>query len=603
VFSAEKGGRHRRRVRIAVPAAAVALAVGVGAAFLMAPAQAAQPVPSPTTSPGVVAQTQAQLKENVKAAVEAGTTGAPAVSQSRYSASSTTSSSPATADPKIIGGTQTDITSAPWMAQLWYYDDKGTSTTTDDVGFFCGGVVVSPAKIITAAHCAKGYDWTDNGSIIVGTAQIPTTDSGGNLDLHGGTLDGTYRQWVNPTYNASTIDNDIAILTLAVPVSVKPLPVTASTDTASYAAGTQATIYGWGRTSSTSNDISDTLRSATLPVDSDSTCSGYFGADFVAGHMVCAGNPATGSDTGTIAACNGDSGGPMVVNGKLVGVVSWGVQDCVASGSYSVFTKVRTYTGQLNMRIDDANLNFDNKADLFTRNAATNTGYEYDSRGTSFATRQSLGDWSGVNTVLQTDLDRDDYDDFIIRASGGTMYWEHYVPSSSKWVDTQIASWGSRVSIIAPGDVTGDGNPDLLSGDSAGALYLYPGKGDGTFAARVTVNASGWTQYKAVVGHGDFNGDGFDDLIAMGKTGTVYLYKGTGSAAKPFAARVQVRTGWTYNKLVATGDLNNDGIADLMARDSSGVLWIYTGTGKASSSIWNTRVRVSAGWNQYNVFG
>jgi Trypsin len=259
VFSAEKGGRHRRRVRMAIPAAAAALAVGVGAAFLMAPAQATQSVPSPTTSPGVTSQTQAQLKANVKDAVEAGTTGTPTGSQSVFSASSSASpsassagsSSPATADPKIIGGTQTDIVSAPWMAQLWYYDDKGTSTTSDDVGFFCGGVVVSPSKVVTAAHCAKGYDWTDNGSIIVGTAQTPTTDSSGNLDLHGGTVDGTYRQWVNPAYNSSTVDNDIAILTLAVPVSVKPLPVTASTDTASYAAGTQATVYGWGRTSST----------------------------------------------------------------------------------------------------------------------------------------------------------------------------------------------------------------------------------------------------------------------------------------------------------------------------------------------------------------
>ncbi|MDX6331592.1 MAG: hypothetical protein QOI83_3975, partial [Streptomycetaceae bacterium] len=81
------------------------------------------------------------------------------------------------------------------------------------------------------------------------------------------------------------------------------------------------------------------------------------------------------------------------------------------------------------------------------------------------------------------------------------------------------------------------------------------------------------------------------------------LYKGTGSATKPFAARIQVRTGWAYTKLVATGDMNNDGIADLLVRDSSGVLWLYKGTGKATSGIFAARVRIGAGWNQYNLFG
>ena len=48
----------------------------------------------------------------------------------------------ASVDPKIIGGTTTTITTAPWMAQLLYSDDKGTSSTSDDVGFFCAGSVV-----------------------------------------------------------------------------------------------------------------------------------------------------------------------------------------------------------------------------------------------------------------------------------------------------------------------------------------------------------------------------------------------------------------------------------------------------------------------------
>ena len=43
------------------------------------------------------------------------------------------------------------------------------------------------------------------------------------------------RQWYHPSYNAGTIDNDIAVLTLAIPVKATPIRMTTSADTASYA--------------------------------------------------------------------------------------------------------------------------------------------------------------------------------------------------------------------------------------------------------------------------------------------------------------------------------------------------------------------------------
>jgi secreted trypsin-like serine protease len=576
----------------------------------MTSAGAAESVPIPSNSPSISSQSQAQLSAHVEAAVKARATAAPSSSKSKLSASTTTSS--ATVDPKVIGGTDTSITSAPWMAQLWYYDDKGTTSTADDASYFCGGTVIAPTKILTAGHCAKGLDWSANGVVMTGTDQQPTQNTDGTWNYHGGKFYGVLRQWVNPSYvvHQGAPDNDVAILTLQVPTSAKPLKVTTSTDTASYTAGTSAHVYGWGLTSGTGTALAQTLQTATLPIDADSKCSDpavYGSTAYVSGHMVCAGNPATGSDTGTVATCSGDSGGPLVVGGKLVGVVSWGVNGCVASGAYSVFAKVKPYVAQINMRANDTDLNGDNKADLFVRTSG-GTAYEYDSKGTTFAARTSWNNWSGLNVILQTDLNRDGFQDFVIRTTGGTIYWKHFVlnaaQTSGSWAKTQLfTGWSTRTSIITPGDVTGDGNPDILSSDTAGALYLYPGKGNGTFGTRVTINASGWTQYKQVIGHGDFNGDGLNDLLAFGKNNSVYLYKGTGSATKPFAARIQVRTGWTYTKLVTTGDLGSDGIADVLARDSSGVLWLYKGTGQATSGIFATRIRIGSNWNQYNVFG
>ncbi|NUS13813.1 MAG: trypsin-like serine protease, partial [Streptomyces sp.] len=499
--------------------------------------------------------------------------------------------SPRTAGPEVIGGTPATLADAPWMVQLWYDDG------TDGGAFFCAGVVVAPRKILTAAHCVAGYDWSGYGTVVTGTDQLPTV-ADGTVDLHGGTENYVTGTWSHPRYDDSTADNDVAVLTLYQPTTAPRLPLTAADDTASYAPGTAATLYGWGRTSSTGIALAQTLQKATLPVVADSACAAVYGADFAAARMVCAGPPASGGDAGTTGACYGDSGGPLVVAGRIVGVVSHGSPDCVTAGTYSVFSRVSALVGAIEPRVDDANPTGDDKADLFAVDGSAE-GWLYEGLGTSFAARADRGPYAGADLVRQADLNADGDQDLLVRTTGGHLYFLTY-GNPEVLVG---GGWNSMASIAVPGDLNGDGWPDLVGTDTGGTSWFYPGNGLGTFGARSSIG-TGWQIYAgAVYGRGDLTGDGRPDAVARDSAGTLWLYKGTGKAPAVWAARTRIGAGWeVYNAFAAVGDVSGDGHADLLARDTAGTMWLYQGTGSAAAP-YAARVRIGPGWGIYRLLG
>ncbi|NWF27171.1 VCBS repeat-containing protein [Streptomyces sp. PKU-EA00015] len=156
--------------------------------------------------------------------------------------------------------------------------------------------------------------------------------------------------------------------------------------------------------------------------------------------------------------------------------------------------------------------------------------------------------------------------------------------------------WQQFNKVFSPGDLTGDGVGDVLARTFAGDLYLYRATPAGAepLAPRVKVG-SGWGQYDQLVGMNDVNNDGIADLFARNTAGDLFFYSGTGEPTRPFKDRVKVGSGWNiFNTLFSLDDLDEDGNAELYARANNGDLYRYTSTG---TGAFLPRVKEGGGWN------
>jgi trypsin len=232
-------------------------------------------------------------------------------------------------EPKIIGGEDTTIEENPFMVAL-----------TQPDGFqFCGGAIVAPTKILTAAHCTEGSQPADI-KVVAGRTSL----SGG-----GGTVANVTNIWVNPGFDGNTMVNDASVLTLDQPLSQAPIAVAGPGDEALYTAGANSTVYGWGVTES--GNPSDTLKKVSVPVTADADCTASYAEQFDATSMVCAGLKEGGKDS-----CQGDSGGPLegvAPDGtrKVIGIVSWG-QGCAEPNFYGVYGRVLAMSDLINEQIN-----------------------------------------------------------------------------------------------------------------------------------------------------------------------------------------------------------------------------------------------------------
>lgn len=186
----------------------------------------------------------------------------------------------------------------------------------------CGGVLLTYKKVLTAAHCIPYraiFYRVQAGSLLLG--------AGGQFRY----VDGVFR---HPHWNSRTLVNDIGVLTLTSDFDEDPLILPASIRYTEIPSSSVCSVSGWG----VQQGYTKALQRTDMLIEDLRFCRQVYGRFLpIRRSVICT----TGLLGSTL--CHGDSGGALLCNGNITGIVSFGDRDCLP-GTFVVFSNVSRYS-------------------------------------------------------------------------------------------------------------------------------------------------------------------------------------------------------------------------------------------------------------------
>ncbi|XP_072382518.1 uncharacterized protein [Diabrotica undecimpunctata] len=239
-------------------------------------------------------------------------------------------------NPVYIDG-DSEFGEYPWQVAILKKDSKESV-------YVCGGTLIDPLHILTAAHCVKTYTGFDL------RARLGEWDVNHDVEFYPYIERDVVSVHVHPEFYAGTLYNDIAILRMDKPVDwsksphISPACLPHPQDDYT---GARCWTTGWGKDAfGDFGKYQNILKEVDVPIVDSGICQRQLqqtrlGYDFkLHPGFICAGGE-EGKD-----ACKGDGGGPMVCERggtwQVVGLVSWGI-GCGQTGVPGVYVKVGYY--------------------------------------------------------------------------------------------------------------------------------------------------------------------------------------------------------------------------------------------------------------------
>lgn len=260
---------------------------------------------------------------------------------------------------KIVGGNPAQKSQIPWQVGITYSLNSPP---------FCGGTIIGPKTILTAAHCFTENDNPANYIVMVGVIDISNQQARAEGSFH------VHLIHRHPQYDEFTQDNDYAVLTLtrSIEFSENANAACLPTDQDQLFIDKQVIVSGWGNMAATGAideyDFPNWLQfTRVTSVSNEDCCHEVYNkpackadSTLITENMICAGIQGGGVDS-----CQGDSGGPLTYfnattdSTNIIGVVSWGF-GCALPGQYGVYARVTSALSWIAQHSDNYTISCNN---------------------------------------------------------------------------------------------------------------------------------------------------------------------------------------------------------------------------------------------------